>query len=147
MDPVFAIRGPFAGLVATFIMLLAEIPAGRRLGLRGVMEWHENQAIASRVLKRPVEYVHEEGLVLHFFHGALAGLVFVIALALASTSISSVLLGAGYGIVLWAIGIMIYRPITGEHPTRDKLGRTAVALNMVTHLAYGTALGLLVVWP
>lgn len=135
--------GLAAGFAATIAMVLVEVPAWRRWGLPGVMEWQENQALAARVLGRPREALVLPGLAFHFLHGALAGVVFVLGVPLLPWALPLVGLGALFGFALWLVTLVIHGPITGTPPGRDQMGATAMAVSLVGHLAYGVALGLL----
>ncbi len=147
MDGFVILQGLLAGLLATGVMVLTEIPAWRRWGIAGVMEWHENQAMAARIIPRPKEQLVTQGLTLHFVHGSLAGAAFVLVLPLLSFGLSAVVVGAGYGIVLWLITLVIHRPTTGMRIREDPFARIALPVSLVGHLAYGASLGLLVGWP
>src|SRR2546423_12303225 len=73
------IAGPLAGFLATTVMTILEVPAWRRRGFRGILDWEQNQTMAARLLGRPAEELVAAGLCLHFSHGVLAGLVFALA--------------------------------------------------------------------
>jgi hypothetical protein len=69
MDAAFLFRGFLAGFVATLSMLIAELPAFRRFGRRGVFEWHEIYASLSRV-RRPGDFGDEFVFPLHLLIGS-----------------------------------------------------------------------------
>src|SRR5438128_1432568 len=71
MEPWIA--GPLAGLFATAVMTILEVPAWRRRGFAGILDWEQNQTVAARLLGRPAEALLSGGLGLHFSHGVLAG--------------------------------------------------------------------------
>lgn len=147
MDAITVVRGLLAGIVATGAMTLTEIPARARWGLEGLLEWQENQTIASRITRRHVEEVVVPGLALHVLHGLLAGIVFVLILPLFPPEFPLWVLGPGYGIVLFAITLVIHKPITGRAPWSGSLGSVALAISLWSHMIYGATLALLVVWP
>src|SRR2546428_493198 len=74
MEPWIA--GPLAGLFATAVMTILEVPAWRRRGFAGILDWEQNQTVAARLLGGPAEELVAAGLGLHFSHGGLAALVF-----------------------------------------------------------------------
>ncbi len=138
------LTGLAAGLAATGVMSMTEYPAWRRWGLPSTLEWHENQTIAGQMLRRRPEDAVAPGLVLHFIHGGLAGVVFILALALLALPYPPVLLGFPFGFLLWLITLVIHRPITGVRPWRHPRGRAPALASLGGHLAYGVVLGLLV---
>lgn len=147
MDTLVALRGILAGLAATGAMSLLELAARSRYGLDGLLEWQENQAIASRITGRPVEASVLAGLGFHFLHGALAGIVFVLILPIFPPVFSLAVLGPGYGVVLFSITLVIHRPITGREAWSGPVGSVALGVSLVGHVVYGAAVALLVVWP
>jgi hypothetical protein len=62
MDLLTLGRGVTAGLVATGVMTLVELPARSRWGLQGLLDWQVNQRTAARILHRPVDSVAVPGL-------------------------------------------------------------------------------------
>src|SRR6266571_1999690 len=69
MEPWIA--GPLAGLFATAVMTILEVPAWRRRGFAGILDWEQNQTMAARLIGRPAEELVVAGLGLHFWHRAL----------------------------------------------------------------------------
>jgi hypothetical protein len=58
-----------AGLVATAAMTLAELPYWRLWKLIGVLEWHENQVLISKLLRLDVKILNFPGIfLLHFIN-------------------------------------------------------------------------------
>lgn len=145
MEAAVLLKGLFAGVSATAAMLLVEAPAWKLWGLPGVMEWQENQEIAERVLHRPRETLVAPGLIFHFLHGCLAGIVFAIVVSIMTLGLPVPLLGVGYALLLWIIGLVIFKPIIGKRIPGDRSGRIAISVNLAGHLVYGTVLGLLMV--
>lgn len=147
MDGPTVVRGLLAGLAATGAMAVIEIAARSRWGLEGVLDWQENQAIAARIARRTVEDLAVPGLGFHFLHGVLAGIVFVLVLPLFRPELPLWVLGPGYGVVLFAIALVIHKPITRRAPWSGALGSVALGVSLLAHVVYGGALTLLVVWP
>lgn len=147
MDAPTVVRGLLAGLAATGAMTLTELAARSRWGLEALLDWQENQMIAARITKRAVEAAVILGLGFHFLHGLLAGIVFVLVLPLFPPELPLWILGPGYGVVLFAITLVIHIPTTGRAPWSGRLGSVALGVSLVAHVAYGGALALLVVWP
>jgi uncharacterized protein DUF6789 len=147
VDALTVIRGMLAGVAATGAMTLVELPARSRWGLAALVDWQENQTMASWINGRPVEASTLPGLAFHVLHGLIAGTVFVLLLPLFTPQLPLVALGAGYGAVLWAIGLFLFRPITHRSPRAGPVAPVAVAVSLAAHLVYGVALGILVLWP
>jgi hypothetical protein len=145
-DPT-VIHGLLAGLAATGAMTLLEIVARSRWGLEGLLEWQENQTVAAWITKGAMEDAVVPGLGFHFLHGLLAGIVFVLVLPLFPSMVPLWVLGPGYGVVLFAITLVIHGPITGRSAWAGPRGSIALALSLLSHMVYGAALALLVVWP
>jgi hypothetical protein len=146
MDLTFLLRGFVAGFLATFAMLLAEVPVFRRFGRRGVFEWHEIQASLSRARRQSgidAKFVFP----LHFLAGGVGGLLFVVALSLVSLDVSLVVPGLALGVLMWLVTLVIHERITRVHPWRNDMGYAPVAASLAGHLLYGAALGLLLSWP
>lgn len=147
MDALTVVRGLLAGLAATGAMTLAESLARTRWGLEALLDWQENQTVAGRMLKQPMETVVVPGLGFHFLHGLLAGVVFVLGVPPFLPLLPLRVLGPGYGVVLFAITLAIHKPITGRSPGSGRLGSVALLVSLVAHVVYGGTLALLVVWP
>jgi len=146
MDAAFLFRGFLAGLVATFLMLLAEIPALRRFGRRGVFEWHEIHASLSRV-RRPRDFGDEFVFPLHLMIGSTSGLSFAIALSLVRLDVPLAVSGLALGVGMWLVTLAVHGKVTGVHPWRNDMGYVPVAASLAGHVLYGAALGLLLSWP
>ena len=138
------LSGFYAGIIATLGMSLVEYPIWRQWGLDGVAEWHLNQAIVARFTRKPVEDVVVEGLLLHFAHGAIAGLIFSWTLTMLPLTISPVLLGLTYGMFLWLISVVITKPISGTGVFGKPSTSILLVSGIVGHLVYGLLLGTLV---
>jgi uncharacterized membrane protein YagU involved in acid resistance len=135
--------GLYAGIIATLGMSLVEYPIWRRWGLAGVAEWRLNQAIVARFSRKPEEEMVVEGVLLHFAHGAIAGLIFGWALMLLPLMVSPILLGLLFGMLLWVISVAITKPITGTGVFGKPSTSILLVSGIVGHLVYGLLLGTL----
>jgi uncharacterized membrane protein YagU involved in acid resistance len=112
--------------------------------MEGVSEWHLNQALMARLLHRPPQGLVVQGLVLHFVHGGVAGIIFVLMLSIFSLGIPIVEVGVAFGLLLWVIAMLIIKPITGigfrNHPMR----LLPLVVSLGGHLLYGILLGFVV---
>jgi quinol-cytochrome oxidoreductase complex cytochrome b subunit len=142
MESITLLKGIAAGAAATAAMLMVEVPAWKMWGLTGVMEWQENQGIAKRALHKPAETLVAPGLTLHFLHGCLAGIVFAIVISIVTLGLPVPLLGLAYGLLLWILGLAIFKPIIGERIPGGRSGRIAVSVNLAGHMVYGLVLGI-----
>ena len=132
-----------AGLASTAVMSLAEYPIWLRWGMEGVSEWHLNQVMVGRLMNRSPHSVVAPGLLLHFLHGGLAGVVFVLLLPKIPIT-SSIVAGVGFGIVLWIIALIIMKPVTGIGFQKHQLGLLPLVVSLGGHILYGLFLGLAV---
>lgn len=132
-----------AGLVATIVMTLFEIPIWKRFGLRGVLEWHENQVLSIRFFRLSESRLHVKGIFfLHFLNGALGGIGFALAMVVFSLTENIIEMGIAYGIFLWIVTLVpIHKPITGIKPWKHPDGMSPMIASLVGHLIYGIILG------
>lgn len=139
-----AFAGLVGGLLATGVMTIIELPFWRRWKLQGVLEWHENQILISRLLRSDERRLNYAGIfALHFLNGALGGLGLALALYLIPSlySIQLILLGPAYGFFLWILTLVpIHKPITGIHPWKHPLGRGPAVASLAGHILYGIVL-------
>lgn len=135
------------GLAATVIMTTIQYVFWRRWGLTGVLEWHENQMIWSKLKGSDPSVLSPFGIFfLHFVNGGLAGVLFPVIMkavpALGSVPIA--LLGVVYGVLLWLLTLFpIHEPITGISITSHPLGRSPITASLLGHAVYGILLSLL----
>ena len=125
-------------------MTFVELPSWKRWGLHGVLEWHENQIITSKVFKLPSEKNHFIAiLAFHFLNGGLGGVGFLLVLWLFPTSVSYMLLSATiYGLFLWIVILVpIHRPITGINLWSHPFGHLPALTSLIGHVVYGISLG------
>src|SRR2546428_12622841 len=142
MEPWIA--GPPAGLFAPAVMTILEVPAWRRRGFAGILDWEQNQTVAARLLGRPAEELVAAGLGLHFSHGVLAGLVFALGLAASPVPLPSPAAGAAFAIVLWALTLAVHARAAARRIPGDSVPMAAAMVSLGSHLVYGIALGVLV---
>ena len=137
MDAVGLALGFTAGVLATLAMLPTELLAYRRWGLRGVFEWHEIHAsLAGYQSGRPFGAV---GLAAHAILGGIVGAAFSIGRAI--IPLPPFLIAFGIGVGLWVGTILLHERVTAVHPWRNPMGPGPAATTLVSHLAYGVALG------
>ena len=148
----FIISGIIAGLIATSIMTIFEIPFWKFWGIKGILEWHENQIIGSKILKKFKRTNYNVNytviLLLHIINGVLAAMVFpFINLIFPYPSFSnryilSITYGIVYGIFLWVLTLLpIHKPITGLPIRNHPLGNGPLIVSVSGHVIYGTLLG------
>jgi hypothetical protein len=142
--PAEVVRGLASGLVATAGMSLIEFPIWRKWGMEGVVEWHMNQSLMARLLGRPPEHLVSQGLILHFLHGGLAGIVFVLMLPIVPR-IPIISAGVAFGLILWVISLLIMRPVTGVGLGGHHLQWLTLVVALAGHLFYGILLAFLVI--
>jgi hypothetical protein len=138
-----------AGLVATFVMTILEIPAWKKFGLRGVLEWHENQVLSTKFFRLSESNLHVRGIfLLHFANGGLGGIGFALALILFPFALSNLILSAiGYGLFLWLVTLIpIHKPITGITPWKHPDGMVPMIVSLAGHITYGIALYAFFAW-
>jgi hypothetical protein len=145
--------GLTAGLLSTTIMTIFEIPFWRLWGVTGILEWHENQVLISKLAKKikkksqgPNSYVGI--LLLHFINGVLAAMIFPFINLIfphpffVNKYLLVIAYGIGYGILLWLLTLLpIHKPITGVSIRNHPLGKKPVLISFSGHLIYGSVLG------
>ena len=134
--------GLLAGVISTLVMSLSEYPVYRKRGMKSVSEWHMNQAMMARLLHRPAQTLVPQGLLLHFLHGGIAGILFVLVLPLLPFGIPIIATSVAFGLVLWVIALLIMNPVTGIRIRDHSL--LSLIVSFVGHLLYGIVLGLVV---
>ena len=142
MTEIFA--GLVAGLVSTAAMSLTEYPIWRKWGMEGVSEWYLNQALMARLFKRPPQNLVVQGLLLHFVHGGLAGIIFALMVPVFSPGIPIIEAGLAFGLLLWIIAMLIMKPVTGVGLRNHPMRLLPHVVSLGGHLLYGILLGLVV---
>jgi uncharacterized MnhB-related membrane protein len=138
------LKGLVAGLTSTVVMSFLEYPIWRRWGLEMVTEWHLNQVMASRLLRRSPNTVIVQGLLFHVLHGGIAGIVFVILLSLVP-NVPITDAAVGFALILWVVSLFIFKPVTGVGLRGHPLGLLPFIVSLAGHILYGVSLGLLVI--
>ena len=147
------IDGIIAGLVSTCIMTVYEIPFWRIWGIKGILEWHENQILTSKLIKRFSKAKSDMGiyagiLLLHIINGTLAGIIFpfiylfFLSLFYPHGFQLSTILGTIFGVLLWLLTLLpIHKPITGLSVWNHPLGKGPAIISFCGHIIYGFTLG------
>ncbi|HEV8595498.1 MAG TPA: hypothetical protein VGR51_08220 [Thermoplasmata archaeon] len=133
MDALGLARGFLAGLAAAGVVTAVQALAWARWGRSSVFEWQEAEAGMERLLGRRSMVA---GLAGHVLAGGVAGVVFVLGVAVLPIAGPRIALGAGMGFLMWLITLVIHEPVTGS-PAKG----VGVAVTLVTHLIYGTLVG------
>jgi len=152
METEIIIDGTIAGLVSTCIMTLYEIPFWRIWGIKGILEWHENQILTSKLLRNLSKTKSYTGiyagiLILHIINGTLAGIIFPFIYLFFISFFSqgfqlSTILGIIFGVLLWLLTLLpIHKPITGLPVWNHPLGKGPAIASFCGHALYGFTLG------
>lgn len=131
------------GLVATLFMTIFEIPFWRKWGLKGILEWHENQILYSKHSKNKKGGLNFFGIfLLHFINGGMGGLGFYLLLYFIPLLLSNIIIvGALYGLILWILTLLpIHKPITSIDPFNHPQGKGPIIVSLIGHLIYGFTL-------
>ncbi|MCS7127404.1 MAG: hypothetical protein NZ953_03310 [Thaumarchaeota archaeon] len=142
-----AAYGLFAGIVATAVMSVPQYFFWRRWSTVGILEWHENQMIASKVMGRRPEDSFSIGFLFHFANGGIAAMAYgaFIALVPQFTLLGPLVLGPAFGVFLWVFTLaLIHKPLTGVSITKHPLGWRPSALSVALHVLYGTIVAYIV---
>lgn len=147
------IDGIIAGLVSTCIMTIYEIPFWRIWGIKGILEWHENQILTSKLIKKFSKTksdtcIYKGIFLLHIINGTLAGItfpfiyLFFTPLFFSHSFQLSTTLGIIFGILLWLLTLLpIHKPITGLPVWNHPLGKGPAIISFCGHILYGFTLG------
>jgi hypothetical protein len=147
------VDGIISGLISTGLMTIFEILFWGIWGIKGILEWHENQILITKLIEKitKTEYdtVSYKGILLfHIINGILAAIAFpFVNLFFSSLLYSnelrlSLMLGIAYGIVLWMLTLLpIHKPITGLPVWNHPIGRGPAIVSFCCHIIYGITLG------
>ena len=141
----FIISGLLGGLAATMCMTIFEIPFWKKWGLKGILEWHENQILYCKLTNNDPNKLNLFGIfLLHFINGGLGGLGFYLLLIIIPFLITSVhIVGLIYGLSLWILTLLpIHKPITSIDPFSHPQGVGPLVVSLCGHLIYGIILAL-----
>ncbi|MCS7143168.1 MAG: hypothetical protein NZ920_05210 [Aigarchaeota archaeon] len=133
--------GLISGLIATALMSVPQYFFWRRWSTIGILEWHENQVIISRLTGLPPDRSLVPGFALHFINGGLAAVSYALVVSTVPqlTELTPLVLGPVFGLILWVLTLYpIHRPITGVDLSRHPLGHKPITLSVALHLLYGT---------
>jgi uncharacterized membrane protein YagU involved in acid resistance len=145
--------GIIAGIISTVMMTIFEIPFWKMMGIQGILEWHENQILVSKILKKFKRRDHDTVcytgiLLLHIINGTVAAIVFPYVNLFFTSLFSqnefslSIIFGVAYGILLWTLTLLpIHKPITGLPIWNHPLGKGPAIISICGHLIYGITLG------
>lgn len=135
------LNGIAAGILATLIMTIYELPFYRLWGLSGIFEWHENACITSWFINQQPEKLVPHGMIFHLINGTIPAIVFSFIIPFILDWGPVVLLGVIYGILLWIFTLApIHKPITGVSITRHPLRWKPTIVSIVGHVIYGSVL-------
>jgi hypothetical protein len=133
-----------AGLVATGIMTLLEIPSWKRWGLSGILEWHENQILSVKFFGLSPSNIHFNGIfLLHFLNGSIGGFGILLGIGLFPflMKIHPLVIGPLYGLLLWVLTLLtIHKQLTGINPFKHPLGYGPLIVSFAGHIIYGISL-------
>jgi len=93
LNAVFLINGFIAGLIATVIMTIFQIPIWKKWGMTSVLEWHENQVLTSRIINKTPDDLLIQSFFFHFLHGSLGGIGVAIVVKSINLQISYLISG------------------------------------------------------
>lgn len=142
MDLVAAgILGAAFGLAATVPMTLAEAVARRIGGPAIVLDWIQNEATTAPLWRAHPRARVPVALALHFLHGAVAGMLFFLTIALVQTSVPLPALALVYGLILWVLSLAGFRRTTGSSAWVGTTRSVAPIVSLITHLIFAFSLG------
>lgn len=147
MDALTILQGAAAGAAATAVMTAIELGVRLRWGLPALLDWQQNQATAARITKGRAEATPFTSLAVHFLHGLVAGLVFVIVLPVLPSAFRVVAYGLGYGLILFALTLLAHKPTTGTPVRSGSRAMAAAGVAFMTHIVYGLVLAGFLLWP
>jgi hypothetical protein len=148
------VDGIATGLISTTIMTIWELPFWKIWGIQGILEWHENQILVAKIIKKfkrtennSTSYI---GIfLLHIINGTLAALVFPFVYLFFTSPFFinkfsiSIIAGIIYGIFLWILTLLpIHKPITGLSIWDHPLGKGPLIISFCGHMLYGITLGI-----
>jgi hypothetical protein len=135
--------GIASGLAATVPMTLVEMLARRFAGPSIILDWIQNEASTARLWRPHPRARVPLGLALHFLHGAIAGLLFFVAVSLVSSTVPLLDLAIAYGLILWILSLASFRRLVGANSSIGSTRIAAPIVSLATHLVYAVSLGAL----
>lgn len=137
-----ALAGAVAGIIGTAAMTVP-IFLAREIGVIRQTPPKEIARNAANQTGTRQHMTHQEfsvgWLLAHLGYGAGSGLVF--ALARRVLPLSSPILGAVYGSILWAVSYLGVMPALGLYPLQQGAARRVVAVMLPAHWIYGAVAG------
>ena len=134
-------RGAVAGLAGTTAMtaaMLALKKAGMEPGELEPKEVAENVeetiGIRDYLPKRAFE---ASWVMLHFGYGSTSGVAYALAQEITRLN-RPALVGASFGMFLWAVGYCGWLPLLGLYPPPAQVPKRKVVANILAHVTYGT---------
>tara|TARA_B100001013_G_C24536831_1_gene412997 strand:- start:214 stop:672 length:459 start_codon:yes stop_codon:yes gene_type:complete len=140
LDNIIIFYGIISGLFATIIMTLIQIIAWTKLHTEGILEWHENVKLLSKINKK-TNYSTQYSFIFHFIHGSLGGIGFAIVLETLNLQQYSLIIGLIGGLLFMGIILKIHKKITDLDPIRHPLGYKPFLVSLISHIIYGLTLG------
>jgi|TARA_B100001750_G_scaffold248366_1_gene278773 hypothetical protein len=137
----FILNGLLAGFIATVAMSILQVPMYRKWGMTSVLEWHENQVITSKFIKKTPEELLIPSFLFHLLHGGFGGIAFAIVVSIIDFKVSYLVSGTVLGFLFALVVLIIHEPITKVKPLKHPLGNIPVIGSFVNHAIYGAALG------
>lgn len=138
----FVTRGAVAGFAGTTAMSAAMLALKKARMEPGELEpkevaenVEETVGIRDYLPKRAFE---ASWIMLHFGYGSTSGVAYAVAEGLSRLD-RPALVGASFGMLLWAIGYCGWLPLLGLYPPPTQVPNRKVAANILAHLTYGTA--------
>tara|TARA_Y100000590_G_scaffold64049_1_gene68804 strand:+ start:1512 stop:1964 length:453 start_codon:yes stop_codon:yes gene_type:complete len=141
MNIDFILNGLVAGIIATGAMSILQVPMYSKWGITSVLEWHENQVITSKFIKKNTEELLVPSFLFHFLHGGLGGIAFAIIVSIIDFQVSYLISGTILGFLFALVVLIIHEPITKIKPLKHPLGSIPVVASFVNHAIYGATLG------
>jgi hypothetical protein len=135
-----------AGLASACVMTLMEYPFWRQLAMEGVVEWQVNGVMMSKLNKKRTKPNLCWTIASHLSHGVIAGVAFQLFLNIFSSLIpavrvSLVLDGFLYGVVLWALFLVLPKSMY-ESAGSIEITNRGLLLGLLSDSIYGLFLGL-----
>jgi uncharacterized membrane protein YagU involved in acid resistance len=138
------ISGAVAGLAGTTAMTLAMFSL-EKVGLapgkpppKEIIENLQEKLGIRDKLPKPV--TEGSWIIMHFGYGTISGAAYAVVQEALNRDKPLLLVGALFGILLWAVGYCAWLPAFGLYPPPTRLSQSKVGAELIaTHLIYGMA--------